>query len=180
MDPYYASSASVEWYTPAYIVEGVIAVMGAIDCDPCSNPAPYNVPATVHYTKADDGLAQTWEGRVFMNPPFGGNSMQHWMAKLRTELALGRCSEAICLVPARTEARWFQQLWQADAMCFTRGRIEFIGGKRSGNVIGTAFGYWGPHVERFTASFCSMGQIIYPNAPYRARAHQLTLLEGVA
>jgi hypothetical protein len=176
---FYASSASVEWYTPAYLVDAVIRTMGAIDCDPCSNPPPYNVPAAVHYTQADDGLLQPWAGRIYMNPPFGGNSMQHWMGKLQTELALGRCTEAVILVPARTEARWFQRLWQADALCFTRGRIAFIGGKRSGNVIGTCLGYWGPHATAFAEQFAAVGQLIYPQAP-PAQAHQLTLFDGAA
>jgi hypothetical protein len=66
------SSASVEWYTPPDIVERVIGVLGTIDLDPCSNSreAP-NVPAHQHFTVDDDGLAKTWRGTVFMNPPYG-------------------------------------------------------------------------------------------------------------
>jgi hypothetical protein len=181
MDPYYASSASVEWYTPAYIVEGVIAVMGAIDCDPCSNPPPYNVPATVHYTRDDDGLLQPWGARVFVNPPYG-DALSFWINKLLAERALGRVTECITLTPARTDTRWFQPLWEADALCFVRGRLNFSGTVSTANssTAPTVLAYFGPHVARFAEVFSAQGQIIYPNVPYRARAHQLTLLEGVA
>lgn len=181
MDPYYASSASVEWYTPAYLVEGAIAVMGAIDCDPCSNPPPYNVPATVHYTRDDDGLIQPWAGRVFMNPPYG-DALPNFTSKLLAELALGRCTEAITLTPARTDTRWFQSLWTAEAICFMYRRVRFLGrgDVRNDSTFPTVLAYFGPHVEQFATVFNSQGQILYPNLPYRARAHQLTLLGGAA
>src|SRR4051812_39669667 len=112
-----SSSASNEWYTPPYIWQGVIRALGAIDCDPCSNPPPYNVPATVHYTQADDGLLQPWRGRVYMNSPYG-DALLAWVTKLQTERALGHCTAAIALMPARTDTLWFQQVWEADAICF--------------------------------------------------------------
>jgi len=45
------SHESTEHYTPQYILEPVIACMGAIDIDPCSNSREIpNVPAARHYT----------------------------------------------------------------------------------------------------------------------------------
>ena len=65
-------SDSDEWYTPPHIVGCVIATMGAIDLDPCSNSrATPTIPARRHFTIDDDGLAQEWHGRVYVNPPYG-------------------------------------------------------------------------------------------------------------
>jgi hypothetical protein len=35
------------------------------------------------------------------------------------------------LLPARTETKWFQPLWNAGALVFVRGRLKFVGGKGS-------------------------------------------------
>lgn len=161
---YYAMSESVEWYTPAYILEAVGRVLGGIDCDPCSNPEPYNVPAITHYTRVDDGLAQQWPGTVFMNPPFGtrvrGEGIEAWLRKLIREYRAGRCSAAIALTPSRTEAAWFQHLWMADAICFVRGRVQFLGSKQSGNTTGTVLAYWGPEANFFATEFRALGHVI--------------------
>ena len=59
--PALLSHASTEHYTPQYILDAVIACMGAIDLDPCSNSKEIpNVPAARHYTIRDNGLVQPW------------------------------------------------------------------------------------------------------------------------
>lgn len=68
--PYFASSESVEHYTPRYIWERAIRCMGAIDCDPAADPG-HGIPAAVHYTKKENGLIHPWKERVWLNPPFG-------------------------------------------------------------------------------------------------------------
>jgi hypothetical protein len=70
--PALLSHESTEHYTPQYILDAVIACMGVIDVDPCSKSHEIpNVPAARHYTVHDNGFVQPWEGRVFINPPFG-------------------------------------------------------------------------------------------------------------
>jgi hypothetical protein len=75
------SSDSGEWQTPPEVVESVVAALGAIDLDPCSNSGTPNVPAARHFTIADNGLDQGWRGRVYMNPPYG-REIGPWIDKL--------------------------------------------------------------------------------------------------
>lgn len=179
MTEFYQQSASVEWYTPAPIVAAVVAALGAVDCDPCSNAPPYNVPATEHYTAVENGLLQPWYGRIFMNPPYGKTALPAWIDKLTAEQTAGRVTAAITLTPDSTDTRWFQRLWTADALCFVRGRINFIGAKRGGNTAGSVLAYWGPDPLRFAAVFAQHGQIIYPQAPPQPPARQLPLLDAL-
>lgn len=118
------SSASNEWYTTQDIIQAAIDVMGGIDLDPCSNSHDNpNVPARYHYTKEDDGLAQKWQGRVYMNPPYG-RDIVNWMVKLVEEFKAGRVTEAIVLAPARPDPEWFRVL-RDFPRCFMSKRVKF-------------------------------------------------------
>lgn len=120
------TSATPEWYTPDKIVDRVVDVFGQIDLDPCSNSSDWReaaIPAEKYYTKEDDGLAQPWNGRVYMNPPYG-DEIPAWVERMKTAYEAGEISDAIALLPARTDTVWFQTL--ADyRMCFVRGRLRF-------------------------------------------------------
>ena len=59
---------SDDWYTPAWIFEG-LGVRFDLDVAAPDRGAP-NVTAWKHYTVADDGLLQPWEGLVWCNPPY--------------------------------------------------------------------------------------------------------------
>lgn len=119
---------SDDWYTPPEIFE----VLGIrFDLDPCSPGAGHWVPADRIYTKDDDGLAQVWEGCVFMNPPFGGrNGHVPWLRKFLDH------GDGIAVVSARTSAGWFHD-WavHADTMLFPRGKTKFI--RPDGSVGGS-------------------------------------------
>jgi hypothetical protein len=98
-----------EWYTPPRI----FAALGlSFDLDPCS--------AQTHYTRSENGLAQPWHGRVWLNPPYG-RGIGCWLERF----AMHR--DGIALVFARTDTEWFHRYaCQSDAVCFTRGRIPFL------------------------------------------------------
>lgn len=116
-----------EWYTPPIVFD----CLGLeFDLDPCS-PAGIttHVPARKRYTIVDDGLAQKWEGLVWMNPPYGSDTPK-WMAKLAAH------GNGIALVFARTDTGWFHRYaTKAHALCFIAGRVKFL--KPDGTEGGT-------------------------------------------
>lgn len=118
------SSETPEWYTPPIIIDCVIQVMEYIDLDPCSNDADSpNVPARHHFTSEQDGLSHPWHGKVYMNPPYG-REIADWVEHLVAEWADGRISEAMSLLPARTDTEWCKLL-RDFPRCFLYGRLKF-------------------------------------------------------
>ena len=58
-----------EWLTPPAIIQA----LGEFDLDPCA-PSDARRPwdtAQRHFCVEQNGLAQEWNGRVWLNPPYG-------------------------------------------------------------------------------------------------------------
>lgn len=123
--------ASDEWYTPPFIFD---ALGLQFDLDPCSPGIDHWVPAKKIYTIADDGLAQPWNGLVFMNPPFGGrNGHVPWLKRFIEH------GKGVAIVRAYTSSKWFHDYAvKADCMLFPRGKTQFI---RQDGSIGKAPGH---------------------------------------
>ena len=152
------------WYTPSYIVELVVQVLGEIDLDPCADDGKH-ISCKRHYTACDDGLIKEWEGRVFMNPPYSQPSV--WMEKLQAEIKLERVTEAIALVPAATDTQWLSPVLKSQPVCFWTGRIKFLSedyqprnSARQSHVLV----YWGLRKERFREVFEKYG-VVYLQIP---------------
>jgi phage N-6-adenine-methyltransferase len=173
-----------KWYTPPHIVDLVIQVLGAIDLDPCADNGKH-VAAAHHYTAADDGLSQEWQGRVFMNPPY--SCPGKWIAKLQAEYESGRVTEAIALVPASTDTNWLSPLLDTQPVCFWKGRIKFLdmsyqpkqSARQSHCLV-----YWGANSQKFKKVFDEVGIVKnvdslnpadFGNLPYKADGDQLTI-----
>jgi len=150
------SSETPEWYTPKPIIERVQRCLGQIDLDPCSNTGTPNVPALLHYTVQEDGLAHDWRGRVYMNPPYG-RVIAGWVAKFWQEYAAGHVAEGIALVPARTDTDWFRLLRDC-AVCFIDGRLHF-NDSDAGAPFPSCAVYAGPNVKRFAEVFGAIGDV---------------------
>lgn len=111
-----------EWLTPPEIIKA----LGEFDLDPCSpilRPWP---TAKRHFTIEDNGLVQIWDGRVWLNPPYG-NACQLWMERM------SKHGNGIALIFARTETQFFQKYVFdiADSILFLKGRLSFY------NIDGT-------------------------------------------
>jgi phage N-6-adenine-methyltransferase len=151
------SSESAEWYTPKYIIERVVSVLGAIDLDPCADPGR-GVAASQHLTKNDDGLSVEWSGRVFMNPPYRkGKETRLWVEKLLRDFEGGDVEAAVVLIPARTDTGWFALL-DAYPRCFVRGRLKFSGHENSA-PFPSAVVYLGDDKAAFIEAFRELGTV---------------------
>ena len=87
--------------------------------DACANAD--NAKCASFYTKEDDGLSQDWKGVVWMNPPYG-REISKWMAKANEV----NCT-VVCLVPARTDTRWWHDYCIQHEVRFIKGRLKFGG-----------------------------------------------------
>lgn len=164
------AAVSVEWYTPAVYVEAARATMGGIDTDPASNEAAQTiVQAETYYTEDVDGFDKSWRGRVWLNPPYGaigGRAVAaQWTERLIQQFDLGIVTEAILLVNAVIDSKWFDQLWRFP-ICFTNHRIRFdlpAGAPADANtspIIGSAFVYMGSNVAAFVREFSRFGAVV--------------------
>jgi phage N-6-adenine-methyltransferase len=117
------SSKTVEWGTPRALFEDLDAKHGPFDLDPCATGE--NAKCARFFTRAEDGLAQEWTGRVFVNPPYGRDAAA-WMRKA-FESAQTTAELVVCLVPARTDTRWWHEYAEQGAVQFLPGRVKFEG-----------------------------------------------------
>lgn len=153
-----------EWYTPAEYVEAARLVMGGIDLDPASSEtANRTVKASRILTQEQNGLAVSWHGRVWLNPPYAQPWIAQFAEKMVEEFKSGRVRDAITLTHNYTDTQWFHALaGSAAAVCFTRGRIGFLSpdGKRAAPTQGQAFCYFGANVPQFAEEFARFGLVM--------------------
>jgi hypothetical protein len=107
---------SDDYYTPPWLFERMAITF---DIDVCAPPGglPW-IPAARSYTQVDDGLAQPWEGRVWMNPPFSNTAQ--WVDRFLAH----RDGVMLCQVSksAYTTATWAA----VDAVVMVPGKIAFV------------------------------------------------------
>lgn len=112
-------SETCVWLTPPE----ALAKLGAFDLDPCAAPEPRPWPtAARHIALPENGLATAWEGRVWLNPPYGPPSViGPWMDRM------AKHQHGVALLFARTEtAMFFRTVWKrASAVLFLEGRLHF-------------------------------------------------------
>jgi len=150
------SSKSKEWTTPQVIIDKTIQLFGEIDLDPCSNPDFPNIPARQHFKEKEDGLSQDWFGKIYMNPPYGAE-IKKWIFHLTEQFEGGNISDAIALVPSRTDTEWFRRL-KPYLRCFIWGRLRFGAGENSAPFPSMVV-YLGANTEGFVQAFIDIGDI---------------------
>ena len=159
------NSGNNEWYTPARYIELARQVMGGIDTDPASSEiANRTVQAARIFTQDDDGRAQTWAGRVWMNPPYAQPLIADFAEAVASKYEAGEIEQACVLVNNGTETQWFQRMLSAaSAVCFPKSRIKFIDpeGNPSGAPLqGQAVIYLGNNPQAFLAAFKAEGEVL--------------------
>ena len=152
------SSADDDWHTPWPVLDVAVGLLGEIDLDPCADN-DRKVPAACHYTEAQDGLSQDWRGRVWMNPPYG-RVIGDWVEKLCSEHDAGNVTEALALVPARTDTEWWNR-FDAAAICFIRGRLHFSNSDNAA-PFPSALVYLGSRPDAFAAAYGGIGRVWIP------------------
>jgi hypothetical protein len=97
-----------EWYTPTQYVEAARRVLGRIDLDPASSEAANEtIQAAQFFTADEDGTAQDWHGRIWLNPPYG-DWPSRFIGKLVQEFQDGKVTAAVALVTRTARIQtWF-------------------------------------------------------------------------
>jgi len=161
-------TGEVEWYTPRQYLDAAVEVMGAIELDPASSDrAQEHVRAEDYFTLDNDGLKQSWFGRVFLNPPYKMPDVKRFVFKMVEAYQGEEFREGILLTNSATDTEWFHRaMGAASAFCFTRGRIKFLEAgeeelvERAAPTHGQAFFYFGPDKRRFRQVFARFGFVV--------------------
>jgi phage N-6-adenine-methyltransferase len=115
-------SRTSEWPTPKWFFEELDREFH-FSLDPCSTDE--NAKCLRHFIRKDNGLTQDWSSDVvFMNPPYG-REISDWMQKAWESALEG--ATVVCLVPARTDTRWWHTFAIRGEIRFLRGRLKFEG-----------------------------------------------------
>tara|TARA_R100001369_G_scaffold55316_1_gene82222 strand:+ start:624 stop:1061 length:438 start_codon:yes stop_codon:yes gene_type:complete len=92
------------------------------DLDVCATKD--NAKCNKYYTIEDDGLDQDWKGTVWMNPPYG-REIGKWMKKASESYGKGKAKSIVCLVPSRTDTKWWHDYAMQGKITFIKGRLKF-------------------------------------------------------
>lgn len=145
-----------EYFTPKWVYEP----LGAFDLDPCTHPTGHPRIAPRWFSVCENGLAQPWVGRVWLNPPYG-NQTGKWLKRMAAH------GNGIVLIFARTETRNFQEFVfnAADAILFVKSRIPFenidrVSYGNNGGAPSCLIAYGGDNVKALERSGIQ-GKLVY-------------------
>lgn len=116
------SSKSKVWETPKSLFDTISNDYGPFNLDVCASPQ--NAKCEKFFTEEDDGLSQKWYGKCWMNPPYG-RRIKDWMKKAYESSLEG--ATVVCLVPSRTDTKWWHDYAMKGEVSFIKGRVKFVG-----------------------------------------------------
>jgi phage N-6-adenine-methyltransferase len=119
------SSKTDLWATPQEFFDKYNALYG-FNLDVCANQN--NAKCSNFFSIEDNGLEQEWRGSCWMNPPYG-REIIHWMRKAYESSLCG--ATVVCLVPARTDTKWWHEYAMKGDIEFIKGRLKFGNSKNS-------------------------------------------------
>ena len=111
------SSLSGDWTTPTELMRELDNEFH-FTLDPCPLDADF------------DGLDLTWDGVVFVNPPYGRTVIADWIRK-GYDSALYDGAIIVMLLPSRTDTRWWHEYVMQGEIRFIKGRLKFGGASNS-------------------------------------------------
>lgn len=117
MSAWESSGKTDEWYTPKYIFD---AMGCTFDLDVAHPFGDILTPS--RSVICEKSLDKSWNGFVWMNPPFGGrNSLVPWIDKFFQH------GNGVALTPDRTSAPWYQHcLSLCDGFLLIHGKVKFL------------------------------------------------------
>lgn len=113
------------WATPQDFFDRLNEEFG-FELDVCA--IAENAKCNRYYSPEIDGLKQEWEGVCWMNPPYG-RSIGEWVKKAYQSSLAGAI--VVCLIPARTDTRWWHDYCMKGEIRFVKGRLKFGNSKNS-------------------------------------------------
>lgn len=142
------SSKTVEWATPQDLYDRLNAEFN-FTLDACASAE--NAKCERYYTKAENGLVQSWQAeRVFCNPPYG-RDLGRWVAKAFAEVYQRYCPLAVLLLPARTDVEWFHRyVYNKAEIRFIEGRLKYGGSVHNAPFPSMVVIYENPYSRRKT------------------------------
>lgn len=133
------SSKTDQWSTPQWLFDELNAEYGPFDLDVCADAFNHKVDTWIDVE--GNGLTASWRindefwGRpierpaaCWMNPPYG-REIGKWVKKAYEESLRG-CL-VVCLLPARTDTKWFHEYCTKGKIEFLKGRLKFGDAKNS-------------------------------------------------
>jgi phage N-6-adenine-methyltransferase len=113
------SSKTDLWATPQDFFDALDAEFN-FETDVCASAD--NAKCLVFYSLEQDGLKQEWKGACWMNPPYG-RAISLWMKKAYESSLEG--ATVVCLVPSRTDTKWWHDYAVRGEIRFIKGRLKF-------------------------------------------------------
>ena len=118
------TSNTCEWGTPQWLFDELNEEFH-FELDVCANE--YNHKCECYFNEEQDGLKQEWKGMCYMNPPYG-RRIGKWVQKAY-ESAIGGGTTVVCLLPSRTDTKWWHDYCMKGEIRFLKGRLKFNDGK---------------------------------------------------
>ena len=125
MDNVHFSSMTDLWSTPQNLFDKLNRIHGFM-LDVCADDT--NHKCSRYYTKEQNGLLMPWFGVCWMNPPYG-REIGAWVKKAYESSLEG--SKVVCLLPSRTDTKWWHDYCMKGNIEFIRGRLKFGDAKNS-------------------------------------------------
>jgi len=117
------SSALQDWQTPWIFIEAVQKKFNVkIELDVCADEISAKAPH--FFSLKENAFTKSWDASVcWMNPPYG-KALPKWLEFARDQ-QIRHKNLILCLVPARTDTKWFHEIAVDGRVYFLKGSIKF-------------------------------------------------------